>query len=65
MCCVGLTITEMTKAGAEHVRIEKSAEGHTILDGAFFVSGEIPRETSYETVRRRYGTLLYSTKMLI
>lgn len=37
---------ELTTAGASVVL---NSEDHTILDGTFFISGEIPRVTTYET----------------
>lgn len=40
------TIPQLEAAGAD---IELNGEQHTILDGMFFVSGEIPRLTDYET----------------
>ena len=40
------TIAQLETAGA---KVELNAEQHTILDGMFFVSGEIPRLTDYET----------------
>lgn len=33
---------------------ELSGEGHTVLGGMFYVSGRIPRNTSYETGRKKY-----------
>ncbi|RAK78565.1 MBL fold metallo-hydrolase [Aspergillus fijiensis CBS 313.89] len=40
------TFEELQAAGGT---IDKRAEGHTVLDDYFFISGEIPRRTSYET----------------
>ncbi|PYH88838.1 metallo-beta-lactamase superfamily protein [Aspergillus ellipticus CBS 707.79] len=40
------TFRELEEAGGV---VEKHAEAHTVLDDFFFVSGEIPRRTSYET----------------
>lgn len=40
------TFEELTTAGASVVL---KSEDHTILDGMFFISGEIPRVTNYET----------------
>ncbi|RAL02878.1 MBL fold metallo-hydrolase [Aspergillus ibericus CBS 121593] len=40
------TFEEIEHAGGE---IRKEAEGHTILDDFFYISGEIPRRTTYET----------------
>lgn len=39
------TFVEIEKAGAT---ISKHAEAHTVLDGFFLISGEIPRVTPYE-----------------
>lgn len=39
------TFEELKAMGAQVIT---SSESHTILDGAFFVSGEIPRHTAYE-----------------
>ncbi|RAL12244.1 MBL fold metallo-hydrolase [Aspergillus homomorphus CBS 101889] len=40
------TFEELQAAGGV---IDKRAEAHTVLDDYFFISGEIPRRTSYET----------------
>ncbi|KAK5090391.1 hypothetical protein LTS08_006823 [Lithohypha guttulata] len=40
------TFTELEAAGAT---VTKNAQGHNILDDMFFVSGQIPRTTLYET----------------
>ncbi|KAH8703530.1 cytochrome P450 [Talaromyces proteolyticus] len=40
------TFEEMENNGA---RVSQHSETHTILDDMFLISGEIPRETSYET----------------
>lgn len=40
------TFEEMEAAGAV---VDKRSEPHTVLDGFFLVSGEIPRVTQYET----------------
>ncbi|PWY68560.1 metallo-beta-lactamase superfamily protein [Aspergillus sclerotioniger CBS 115572] len=40
------TVQEIERAGGE-VTMEK--DGHTVLDDFFYISGEIPRRTSYET----------------
>ncbi|KKZ57809.1 hypothetical protein EMCG_05560 [[Emmonsia] crescens] len=39
------TFQEIEEAGA---KVEKHREAHTVLDGMFLISGEIPRETEYE-----------------
>jgi 7,8-dihydropterin-6-yl-methyl-4-(beta-D-ribofuranosyl)aminobenzene 5'-phosphate synthase len=39
------TFELIEKAGAQ---VEKSKEGHTVADGTIWVSGEIPRVTSFE-----------------
>ncbi|PYH47889.1 MBL fold metallo-hydrolase [Aspergillus saccharolyticus JOP 1030-1] len=40
------TFEELQAAGGT---IDKRADGHTVLDDYFFISGEVPRRTSYET----------------
>lgn len=40
------TFEEIEQAGA---KVEKHSEAHTVLDNMFLISGEIPRETEYET----------------
>ncbi|KAI9045656.1 MBL fold metallo-hydrolase [Aspergillus affinis] len=40
------TFEELEEAGGT---IQKHAEAHTVLDDFFLISGEIPRQTSYET----------------
>ena len=40
------TFEELEKAGGA---VQKHAESHTVLDDFFLISGEIPRQTSYET----------------
>jgi 7,8-dihydropterin-6-yl-methyl-4-(beta-D-ribofuranosyl)aminobenzene 5'-phosphate synthase len=40
------TFEELESAGSS---VDKRAEPHTVLDGFFLVSGEIPRVTPYET----------------
>ena len=40
------SFSTLESAGAT---INKSAEAHTVLDDVFFISGQIPRTTSYET----------------
>ena len=39
------TFEEIAGAGGQ---VEKSNQAHTIMDGMFLISGEIPRVTSYE-----------------
>src|ERR1700761_452582 len=44
------SFSEIKEAGAT---VKTSTEGHTILNNMFLVSGEIPRQTSYEVGLRR------------
>ncbi|KAF2666822.1 Metallo-hydrolase/oxidoreductase [Microthyrium microscopicum] len=44
------TFNEVEKAGGVVV---KNAQGHTVLDNMFYISGEIPRVTEYEIGLRR------------
>ena len=44
--CQGASLDELSQPGC---RVEQHGEAHTLLDGFFFVSGAIPRLTSYET----------------
>ncbi|KAI9739403.1 MAG: hypothetical protein M1818_005091 [Claussenomyces sp. TS43310] len=61
------TFAEIEATGAT---ITRSSEGHTVLDNMFLISGEIPRQTTYETglkngIRFSNDTKIWTTDELI